>query len=295
MRIGRHRAFTLIELLVVISIVVMLIAILLPSVQRATEVSRRAVCASNQHQVAAGFLNYAADAFGQLPMAIDGRNAPISKATQRKIDKGKLDWAGDYRTVPFMVDAVMWRTLRDGYGLRARAFYCPSLWQGSDTMITPYPVPSETRIDSQNPNFVSASDDAWPDAYQFGLIELQRLRNVMGDAATGGTMKDRTTAPANVLTSPVTVRDRGEMHLLADRNNIWMLPPFFRTVSHVTTGNGTVLPEGCNRTYLDGHVEWIGRLRMGFENTPLNPTTDWRWSGAERYNHWTDGDRRYYW
>ncbi|MCH2205548.1 MAG: prepilin-type N-terminal cleavage/methylation domain-containing protein [Lentisphaerales bacterium] len=46
-----RRHFTLIELLVVISIISVLISILMPSVIKAREVTRRAVCASNLSQV----------------------------------------------------------------------------------------------------------------------------------------------------------------------------------------------------------------------------------------------------
>jgi len=55
--------FTIIELLVVLSIIVLLIAILLPSMRRAKEVTRRTVCASQQHQLSVLCLDYASDNF----------------------------------------------------------------------------------------------------------------------------------------------------------------------------------------------------------------------------------------
>jgi len=53
-------AFTLIELLVVIAIIALLVAIIAPTLGRARELTRRAICAGNLHQLGVGHAAYAA-------------------------------------------------------------------------------------------------------------------------------------------------------------------------------------------------------------------------------------------
>ena len=64
-------AFTLIELLVVIAIISLLVSILLPSLQKAKELARMAVCSSNMKNQTTGCMMYANDYDGSLP---PGRN-----------------------------------------------------------------------------------------------------------------------------------------------------------------------------------------------------------------------------
>ena len=59
--------FTLIELLVVIAIISLLVSILIPSLKRAKELTRRVVCASNLHQMGLALMTYAADHKGDFP------------------------------------------------------------------------------------------------------------------------------------------------------------------------------------------------------------------------------------
>ena len=66
----RHRpcaGFTLVELLVVIGVIALLVALLLPTLWRAREMSRQTLCASNLRQLALAVVEYAADNDQRLP------------------------------------------------------------------------------------------------------------------------------------------------------------------------------------------------------------------------------------
>ena len=62
-----RRAFTLIELLVVISIIVLLIALLMPALTAARENAKTTMCKSNLHQQALAMTYYALDEGGFYP------------------------------------------------------------------------------------------------------------------------------------------------------------------------------------------------------------------------------------
>ena len=130
-RLRRPGAFTLIELLVVISIVVLLIAILLPAVKRARFHARVVICQSQERQICIGSMAYAGDS--------DGHYLPATHLN----NNGNLDWIkmpGDrlggapYDTRELLLEYVAHREI----------FYCPdsdiksdeifaAAWGGWDT------------------------------------------------------------------------------------------------------------------------------------------------------------------
>lgn len=72
LRVSSPRAFTLIEILVVVAIIALLLAILLPSMAKAREQSRRTVCAAQQREFAKGTLMYQVDSRDSLPGPVHG-------------------------------------------------------------------------------------------------------------------------------------------------------------------------------------------------------------------------------
>lgn len=75
-RPSRNRAFTLVELLVVIAIIGILVALLLPSVQKARAAARRMDCGNRIRQLALGCHNYESA----------NRSFPAGAVTDRKVD-----------------------------------------------------------------------------------------------------------------------------------------------------------------------------------------------------------------
>lgn len=75
-------AFTLIELLVVIAIVSLLVSVLIPSLNKAKELTRAAVCASNLHQIGVATALYTMDSNDTYPPQWGPLQEPPKKCLQ---------------------------------------------------------------------------------------------------------------------------------------------------------------------------------------------------------------------
>lgn len=258
---NRRTAFTLIELLVVVSIIVLLVAILLPAMSKAKESARRVVCASNQHQIGLAQTYYANDHQQRLPPAFRG-------LTSKNV-------------LPHIISEDVWPLLRDRNRLTAQVMFCPSSYR---------PVSGTTeRVGAPDDDLTLwAGNSSWPSGWEIGYFVLGNMWGMSPGA---------TDPKPDVKITPRTLADPGMSHLTADKNISWQANTNtgLQWMAHPADREGTTMPDGTNRGYLDGHVEWVFPDHMGRDETALEPTGTWMWGGVEKYDHWTPGDRRYYW
>lgn len=159
-RAPAHRSpgFTLVELLVVIGIVAVLIALLLPALQRARQVAYTTACASNLRQVGAALLVYANEHRQHLPYVIE----PIWRPG------GTLDLDADPLSEPLSFINVMKPYLGDGRVLR-----CPAANLGypvADPLVS-YRISAANNFDGQPKTVEQLLGPTMP-SYEYSLKYL---------------------------------------------------------------------------------------------------------------------------
>jgi len=132
-------AFSIIELLVVVSILALLIALLLPSLGRAREAGRAAVCGANQRQLHVAVTNYEQDNDGWLPASRQGthnwvggnwrnRNSVINGRLYPYVNENESiylcpTFLGIYRSVPGLENV-------EAHFTYSMSEYVGNSWQG---------------------------------------------------------------------------------------------------------------------------------------------------------------------
>jgi prepilin-type N-terminal cleavage/methylation domain-containing protein/prepilin-type processing-associated H-X9-DG protein len=243
---GRTRGgFTLIELLVVIGIIAVLIAILLPSLNRVRQQAKRVACASNVRQLVAMSLMYAGENKGFFPNL---HNQPKA-----------LDDA-------FVNPTPYWysQTKRDAFnrfGFRRDIAYCPANWDfNTDGMWN--------RADTSPPSTTNGSVFGY--VYMGGNPSMNRIAPTNTTFEWGGNFRHWGVPAGTNLIYAVNQTDKplhkalwfdltrslgdglfrassGSNHVYAQESPLGTMP----------RGNG-----GTNVGYTDGHVEWRPQNEM---------------------------------
>jgi len=129
--------FTLIELLVVIAIIGLLMALLLPAIQRVREASNRMRCGNNLSQIAVAFHNHHND-FGYFPTggtSINNDPATTANFTLPRTMIGGQPatgpdqaWGWAFQILPYIEQASLWRNPSDAAVRQTPIpiYFCPS-------------------------------------------------------------------------------------------------------------------------------------------------------------------------
>jgi prepilin-type N-terminal cleavage/methylation domain-containing protein len=230
-RLGQSAdAFTLIELLVVVAIVAILAALLLPSLSRGKESTKRTVCISNLRQCGIA-LSFYGEIYRQYPHQ---RNP----GTGNPYLTGDVVWAPLGQYVAHEWDEVVRLGVQPHYQARdasepdgrLRIFSCPELGDPVPNH-APDPRGTDPYIFAMNYYYVGGASQWWN-------------YNAVTDPALSPIKPDDN--PTWTLMTDIVRYD--------DPANPAIQHPGWWATAHKENG---VLPAGANHLFNDGHVSWI--------------------------------------
>lgn len=136
-----RRGFTLIELLVVIGIIVLLLGLLLPAIQRVRESANLVNCSNHLKNIGQGIVNSLSDRnnifptgggdlmYGGGPMPRSGPlSSPAPTASGVPASRENQDWGWGYQILPYIDRNPVWNSPNDAdvVNVRIPTFFCPS-------------------------------------------------------------------------------------------------------------------------------------------------------------------------
>lgn len=274
----RRQGMTIVELLTVIAVIAILIALLLPAIQRVRETSRRLKCLANLKQIGLALHNYH-DVHRVLPFGVGYDTHPVVA------HKGTLEdrrYACHTQLLPFLEQSAAWELIDFNLApfhpyvsaetgpngelgangpaaiQRIEVFQCPS-----DLERMPFPWGTN--------NYRSCNGSTWTGRNgngMFGQISSIRLGGVKDGLSNTAMFSERCkgTGDPNVL-------DR--LSDVYNLDNLWTEPDFRKACDELDWENSslyTTRDYDSGQTWLEGNMNWtrynhsLGPNRLSCKN-----------------------------
>lgn len=251
----KQRGFTLIELLVVIAIIAVLMAILMPTLNKAKEQGKRAACLNNLKQLGLGWIMYADEnddkiINGEAYNGGDG-TAPVPTSGAHK---GERWWTGDDVAPNYMYEAEKLPEPLQLQAIRAGALFP---YVKSEPL---YQCPTGVRGEMRTYSIVDSMNGLYRSGTHVGNVGQRVGRTVLW-------VKNRTEISVPGPSRRMVFLDEGRVtpdsYATHYESAVWWDPP------HVRHGEGT------NVSFADGSVDywkWKGKktIETGKMANPLH-------------------------
>ena len=261
------RAFTLIELLTVIGIISILLAILLPTLNRAREQSRRTKCAANLHNLGVACHAFANEHKGYFPMCYNMPDLkfpyrfPIVVSQDDRLDQDFKLWQAYGTSYPCFTS----------YGMQTESWHCPS--GGSVRFLDP--------ADGNPPEWGLC---VWTGYMYVGGLKTNNVGKSTAHWAAAGTATPAVRADENDLVDKILAADI--VFYTGGPGNKWDTVQYRYLINH--PNNGQVhLPDFQNILHGDGHVDALTIMDYKWAlNTSTNYSFRHANNGVGGYLYW---------
>lgn len=258
------KGFTLVELLVAIAIIALLVSILLPSLTKAREQARVAVCLNNLHQFGVALVTYSSDNDMKIMETTTNYWRPNERAPEYILtnpsEKGTpFDGGWSLHAINPYIEAVDVARKKSRKGI----FYCPSVDVNFYKHIAEFfwhHYGGNPGAFTQLPYSYFAGVDKWPEKWQLqnrAEHELTQSEMLVG---------------SRVWMTDVLMKPTGENYRYnhGKRGNSWNWEPLAQQQGILSdyggSGQRDPLLTGINRLFSDGSASWKSASEMDIGN-----------------------------